>query len=269
MSLPQNVAEPRSSQGRSRRVPWKWILIAFLAIAALLGSWVTSMHLRYRREMEVIALVESHGGSVSIDYPALPEWLWYMQPDSKLPFRQGGLGPNWLREFLGADRLVRYFLVVVSVDSAKGPGLHSRSNFSGKYPGRPNAMITDIELQRIATLRNVVELSLSHALITDIGLRAHGNLRMIQSLNLSFTHITDEAIEVIAGMENLEVLNLAGTQISDDGIAKLKVSRNLQSLDVRETAITNAGLVPLLAEHPGLEIEIDNPDDDLPYKMSL
>ena len=82
--------------------------------------------------------------------------------------------------------------------------------------------ISDVGVQSLVKLENLVSLSLSYASITDKSLEYISHLKKLTSLDLSSTKINDRAISSILNMTNLKLLNLEKTDISAESIVLVK-----------------------------------------------
>lgn len=232
------------------------VLWSIVAVVAVLGAWLLSLHMSYRHQMEAIAHVERLGGSVGTRYEG-PEWIERLQPGVFL-FGPDPLGPNWLRERLPADDVVRHFLVVDAIWLDQGPGQRIASNVSGEYQEMDAIVITDDDLRMISRFGKLEQLYLRKMKIGDAGLGHLRNLTEIRTISLSFTDITDAGMETIARFEKLETLRLVGTRVTDSGLARLTGLKHLKQLDVRQTKVTEVGLEPFRAK-PDLRVVVDEP----------
>jgi hypothetical protein len=238
----------------------RWIPLSLKMFAAILaavgvvsGIWLVSLHIHYRRQMEAVAVIERIGGSVDYRYDA-PQWLNRLLPDDP-PWRMGGLGPNWIREWLPVNRLIDYSLVVEGVSMDNGPGMTVVSDLSGeRVDDAGEANPTDQDLIWIARFPKLKRLYLRDTRIGDAGLRHLQSLQEIEALYLSRTQITDESMEVVAGFEKLTHLRLYDTRLTDAGLARLRQLKHLTDLDVGETRVTEQGL-KAFRDRAGLHVQ--------------
>lgn len=93
-----------------------------------------------------------------------------------------------------------------------------------------STQVTDIGLQEIAVLKELIDLELDNTAVTDAGLEQLAKLPELQFLSLNKTAITDVGLEHLAKAPKLEHLHVSGTKVTDEGIAKLK--RALPALEV-------------------------------------
>lgn len=253
VSLPHTTL-PETTGTRPKSTA-KLVLLALLAIGAVLGSWVLSIHIRYRQQMGAIAAVERLGGSVGYRSDA-PEWVQRLQPGTR--FGLEPIGPEWLRNLLPAETIVNHLIVVDEVYLDNGPGMHVVSNLSGERQDARSPDPTDADLAQLAVFTQLEKLDLRNTKVGDAGLKHFRNLHGIKALNVGLTQVTDESMPVIAKFEKLQALGLVGTQVTDAGIARLERLKHLEELDVRCTQVTKTGLAPFLAR-PGLQAQFDDP----------
>jgi len=246
---------------RRCRIPLSLKLFAsMLAVAGAAATiWLVSLQLHYRWQMEAITVVERLGGTVRCRRHA-PDWLVQLLPDGSPPSTRG-LGPNWIRQCLPAQRLIDYTLVVEEVWLDNGPGMRVNSNLSGERNDVGTEDPTDEDLRFVARFVNLKRLYLRDTRISDAGLK---NLRPLQNLEvllLSRTQITDESMEVVAGFQKLETLRLFQTRLTDAGLAQLRQLKHLTELDVGDTQVTEEGLKPF-RNRAGFRLEYDFDDQD-------
>jgi hypothetical protein len=239
---------------------WKMAGVWLLSFLTLLGACWLPIHIRYRHQMEAVAVVERLGGSVNYHYAAR-KWLQRLQP--RVRFGIEPLDADWIREMLPAGPIVDYTLVVDYVSLDNGPGATILSNLSGEMQEMELVNPTDEDLLYVARFTGLERLYLRQTRISDAGLRHLRNLRQLRALYLSYTQITDQSADIIAGFENLESLRLVDTGVTDSGVAKLKALRHLQELDVRGTQVTEKGLKPFRGI-PGLRLLGNGADDPEP-----
>ena len=263
--MTESLAPPESAQvHRRRRFTWRLALAVSVALLAAFLAWFVSVHLEYRRQCEAIAAIERLGGDVMTRSTA-PLWLQHLQTDKQLGWRADeGLGPNWLREFLPAERILNYFEVVVQVSADNGPGIHGLSNLTGhrRYPKRIE--IADDDLAHLTAFPQLKTLWLRETGVADAGLRHLRGLKHLKELHLDFTRISDNAAETLAELEGLEILSLLGTRISDKGLARLMKLPHLKTLNVKSTQVTEQAIAPFRSR-PGLDVYWSAPGEAIWY----
>ena len=88
---------------------------------------------------------------------------------------------------------------------------------------------------------DITEVNLTSTWITDADLARLASLRDLEDLNLSYTWISDLGLEYLKPLENMTRLNLRFVEyISDGGIAHLKGWKHLRHLNIRGTQVTSA-----------------------------
>jgi hypothetical protein len=229
------------------------LLASFLA-------WFVPMHLEHRRQWEAIAVIERLGGEV-ITRSTAPLWLQHLQTDKQLGWKADeGIGPNWLREWLPARRILDYFEVVEDVSADNGPGVQGLSNLTGQQRHRLGdpIRITDDDVAYLARFPRLQTLWLRETDITDAGVRHLRGLKHLREIHLDFTRSGDEAAETLAELEQLEILSLGFTRIGDKGLARLDRLPHLKTLDVRSTQVTEQGAASF-RRPPGLQVNWSAP----------
>ena len=138
--------------------------------------------------------------------------------------------------------------------------------------------ITDLGLEQLKPLENVVDLNLYYTeYITDGGV-AHvkhwkklehlnlrgtkvtsrifehvGNLTTLKSLDVGFSRVTDDGFENLAELAQLESLGFAGNKMSGVSLPLLKLLPSLRRLDVGGLQRTDSGLWGLALSDFNLE----------------
>lgn len=82
--------------------------------------------------------------------------------------------------------------------------------------------ITDLHLQKLATLTSLTRLSLEHTEITDQGVVGLKSMTMLQHLNLNYTKVTANGLKSLGPVKELISLYLYGTDIKPEAVADLK-----------------------------------------------
>ena len=159
-----------------------WLSLATLvAIAAVLAFAVVVPMRRQRLATEDI---DSVGGTVQT--------------------RHGG--PNWLRHWLGDERM-EAFDEIYEVD------------FSKSGIGDSQWMYVSGRLQALSSLKR---LNFSGTQLTDAGLAGLNRFSHLESLALDRTSVTDVGLEHLRRLESLEELQLNGSQVTDAGLTVLE-----------------------------------------------
>jgi uncharacterized protein YjbI with pentapeptide repeats len=187
--------------------------------------------------------------------------------------RSEPVGPTWLRDRLGADRM-RLFDKVVSVDlggqstddtlrllgrmpSLKSLDVVACPHITGAGLAHLEALtnlemlllnglnVTDVDLIHLHGLVKLKKLFLTRMHLTDAGLVHLKRLKALELLDLSVTQITDSGLAELSGLTNLSWLSLTNTRVTDDGLAKLDGLTKLVTLWLDGTKVTGAGLAPL------------------------
>src|SRR5690349_8830850 len=107
----ESPASSESTQAHRRRTRFTWRLVAAVSGALLASSlaWFLPVHFEHCRQWDAIAAIERLGGDVMTRSTA-PLWLQHLQTDKQLGWRADeGIGPNWVREWLPAERILVYF----------------------------------------------------------------------------------------------------------------------------------------------------------------
>jgi hypothetical protein len=217
---------------RSRR----WMLWLLSASVLLIGTVFAVLHFRAREWMRHIAVIESHGGTVS-GYSNAPVWLQRFRSDEFVYFGDSyaeTTGPDWLRRYLPTDTLLRCFDTVDHVE------LGHRFQLGISDPS-PSASV----LRHMEAFRHLKRLDLTNMEVDDsdvAGLRGLTNLRW---LSLEGTSISDEGLKHLSKLTNLEELLLSHAEISNAGLKHLENLSELRRLDLADTNIADAGLVSI------------------------
>ncbi len=143
-------------------------------------------------------------------------------------------GPDWLRNFVGEDRM-EPFDAVTKV-------------FLGQTD------VTDADLAYICELKTIEDVGIADTRITDAGLKYLGSLPHLHSLILNETRITDDGIRQLKNLAELESLDLESTGITDNGLKELRSLKRLKWLNLANTQVTDAGVAELERERPDLGV---------------
>jgi Leucine-rich repeat (LRR) protein len=108
--------------------------------------------------------------------------------------------------------------------------------------------VTDADLAKVAPLRHLKRLDLSHTRISDGGLEHLKPLPEVVELNCYYAEsITEDGIAHLGGWKNLQHLNLRGTKVTSKVFEHLAGLTNLRSLDLGFTQIDDEGFEHLAA----------------------
>jgi len=175
---------------------------------------------------------------------------------AKVTFRH--VGPNWLRERLGDDRM-KVFDEVVEVRLVNMQGtdvtvekigvLTSLERLSTDFS--PN--ITDAGVAHLENLTRLKFLYISNPNVTDSGIAHLKGLTELRELGLANTRLSDAGLAHLVGLTKLEWLYIPQTSVTDAGLMVLKVLR-LKTLAVHRTRVTSAGVANLRRAVPGLSV---------------
>jgi Leucine-rich repeat (LRR) protein len=138
----------------------------------------------------------------------------------------------------------------------KGAGVGSETTWLGRLL-RDNSLqtvtrvqlsmrpVTDADMARLPTFRQLQELQLDGTQITDAGFVHLQGLRQLQELVLAGTQITDAALVHLQELRQLRHIDLSRTKVTDAGLVYLQQFSQLQDLGLDNTQVTDAGLVYL------------------------
>jgi len=102
--------------------------------------------------------------------------------------------------------------------------------------------VTDADMRKVAAMRDLHKLSLSHTRISDLAFESLGQLQNVTELDCSFAeYLTEDAIALIRGWKKLERLNLRGAQITSKVFDHLAQLTALRWLDLSHTRIEDEG----------------------------
>ena len=85
-----------------------------------------------------------------------------------------------------------------------------------------NLPVTDNDVKKLATFKNLTRLNVDKTAITDVGLAYLKNLKSLEQLNLYGTNITDKGLAALTKCPNLKVVYLWQTKVTSAGIEQLK-----------------------------------------------
>jgi hypothetical protein len=159
--------------------------------------------------------------------------------------------PAWLRWFVGKDDFVEVGSIQFSDPGtpsgpyAKGKALDDRvvdaltQLRSIETLWLSEMVITDQQLQRIATIARIHELYLRDTQIGDEGVKSLATVRGLKRLDLNTTLVSDAALETVGQFEQLEYLSLSSPNVKGPGVAHLARLRNLKELQFTGPNVTN------------------------------
>ena len=131
------------------------------------------------------------------------------------------------------------------------------------------AAITDVGLQTLGALPDLIALDVRECKITNAGLAHLTGLQKLKSLQLSgksgATTVDDGGMEQLAKLTQLKVLGLDYLWVSEEGLAKLQPLANLERLFLSQTLIDDAAVAqlpqfPNLKQLPSLARQSATPD---------
>jgi Leucine-rich repeat (LRR) protein len=106
--------------------------------------------------------------------------------------------------------------------------------------------IKDADLERVGEIKSLRKLNLAHTKITDVGIEHLKPLENVVEMNLYYAeYITDTALAHLRGWKKLEVLNLRGTRMTSQVFESLSQLTALRSLDIAFTEVEDDGFEQL------------------------
>lgn len=260
--MPEPVVEtPASSTDKPPRRRWRLPLVlkmfvTLLAVLAAVTGWIIW---RGYRQLAAIELIErSKYGSMTGSVKCEP------------------IGPAWLRQQLGADRMrmfdrvteVGCFLESPNSELFREIGHWSDVTQLGIFLGPTDksefkSLNTPADFRRVVSqwaeqnreaetgfkhLRRLTQLKIlgfQGPSVTDRELDSIENLPNLTHLGFEFTPITDVTARHFSTLKKLEWLRVPFTLITDDGLRPIGELSNLNFLDLTGLQITDAGLAHL------------------------
>src|SRR5258708_7041090 len=102
--------------------------------------------------------------------------------------------------------------------------------------------ITDDDLAKIATLKELRKLNLSYTKITDLGLEHLRPLQNVTYLNCYYCeYVSDGGIAFLKQWEHLEYLNVRGTEVTSRVFEHISLMKKLSTLDVGFSRVNDDG----------------------------
>lgn len=240
-----------------------WHLIVVMTICCAVLAWVVALRQRAGRQAVALHVVQMDGGTYDgqADVPAWRQWLAGGPVDQTLTVRfqrrqagevWGPFGPNgrtvklhgWSTESL--PRIGRAIQDLPGISVLDFYGTRLRDHTAKLIPsslrltnlslGETGVRSADLEV--LARLPNLRQLSLRRTSTGDDGLRYVSQLRHLEWLDLSSTDVTDAGMDQIARLTNLKILRLENTRLTDQGLAALSGLRHLEELDLGYTLVS-------------------------------
>ena len=201
--------EPGRSAGRFFKPFWLFLAAGLIVVAAGGVRFVLPV---YRQQLAVHR-IEQLGGIVLTKDRA----------------------PDWLRDWVGADRVKPLDAVVeVKLRAARA---------------------SSQDLAVLQWLPELVQLNLAETPVTDSGMVYLRGLTQLEELNLSRTKIGDGGLGHLAGMARLRTLWLDHNPIADAGLASLAGLPSLKALNLARTKVTRDGVRELKRKLRGLRVQ--------------
>ena len=98
-------------------------------------------------------------------------------------------------------------------------------------------------LERVCTLRRLVDLVMLDAGLCDDDLDGLNNLKELELLALQDNEITDRGVSKLTGLISLKVLDICNTRISNEGTREIMTNmHNLEQLELAGNQIGDVGL---------------------------
>jgi hypothetical protein len=181
-----------------------------LVFVVAVGSGFFAFKLQQaRQQRQVIAAIESLGGSVAYDFDFHP-WEYQRRPD-------------WLVNLLGVDFFHQVARVKIN-----------------------SPTFTDVDMEQLrnqlSQLPLLAQLDVSQTQITERGLRHLEELARLEYLGIGQTQVRDEGLDILRQMPKLQTLYLAGAKITDNTLQHLKAIPHLKTLALIDTQVTRAGI---------------------------
>jgi internalin A len=137
---------------------------------------------------------------------------------------------------------VTYFLVLLLQISVAGARVVKDSQGDVIELDLTSSWVTDADLAKVAQLRSLKKLDLSHTKITDAGLEHLKPLQNAVELNCHYAEsLTEDGVAHLKGWKNLEHLNLCGTKVTSRVFEHLAHLTSLRSLDLGFAQIDDEG----------------------------
>jgi hypothetical protein len=227
-----------SNGSRPRRRVLRFSLRFLFVMMTITAIYLGMLTVRARHQRAVVAMVLELGGEVR---------YLHNRPDPQRPkeinVQIPAPGPGWLRKLIGED----YFVSVVSIYLRGTKVTDEQLEMVADLPYLDNLTldetpISDQGYAHLKKLRNLKVLWLNETKIEDNGLRSLAKLTKLTDLHLRDTNITDAGLKHLSGSTNLdEWLNLRNTKVSDAGLKHLRGLKKLDELVLSGTNVTEEG----------------------------
>jgi hypothetical protein len=155
--------------------------------------------------------------------------------------------PAWLRNVVGDDCFAQVSEMSFGRETTDVDLECLRSLRDVLVLGLNGTKITDAGLDHVDGLTRLGALHLRGTKITDAGLQHLRGLQQLMTLDLGINKLTDAGLENLRGLVQLKFLMLDNTKISDIGLEHLRRLTQLQELSLSGTLITDASLEQLKA----------------------
>lgn len=220
----EQAISDRSSKKKSRRL--YRLLLCFTLLLLPLAVCLPIVT-RYQQQMTLLDRIEQAGGLVGT------------KP----------IGPEWLRDFLGEQRMRGFenvYIINVTIPQITDEWLEAIANQTElENLALRCPQLSDAGLTHLKGLNNLEKLWLKSTRISDAGLVSLTGLTSLEGLSLDNTQISDTGLMHLKGLTNLRWLSLKYTQVSDAGLVHLNELTRLKSLYLNNTQISDAGLIDL------------------------
>ncbi len=264
-----------SPKRRGLRLTVGMMMVLVLVLCLGLGQQSN----RARRQREVVAAVESHGGWVHYDYefvngtltpgrsPGAPDWLRrnlgdeYFQEIRQVSFvYDNSTGTRYdnadtrscddALALLEGQSGLKYLLMKGTQATDKGLShLRGLTGLEDLYIW-DSTLISDAGVENLRGLVNLRHLHLDKSRMTDEGFRHLARMKQMERLSLQGHAFSDRGLATVEGMTELTLLGVGGSErvaslITDDGLIVLKDLKKLRNLDLSYSRVTDRGLKQL------------------------
>ena len=208
-----------------------------VTLFALACSWFAVKLGQAKRQKYAAQAIMKLGGFVGYEYE---------MTSSGVRLRGAPPGLAWLQGILGAD----FFSAITYVNLS---GKNISTGFKGRIAVLDNSSDIDVSAGNKGQIgaHRIPEIMS----ISDIDLERLKDLEELLYLDLSGTEITDNGVKNLKRLHQLQFLGLDGTQITDVGLEHLKGLTKLEMLDIRKTKVTNGAVKDLQKALPKLKIK--------------
>jgi hypothetical protein len=227
-----------SNGSRPRRRMLRFSLRFLFVLMTIAALYLGMLTVRARHQRAVVAMVLALGGDVGYLHNR-PNSQRPKEFDSKIP----APAPTWLRNLIGQD----YFVTVVFIYLRGTEVTDEQLEMVADLPYLDNLTLDETQISdqgfvHLKKLKNLKVLWLNGTKIEDNGLRSLATLTELTDLHLRDTNITDAGLEHLSGLINLdEWLNLRDTKVSDAGLKHLRGLKKLDQLVLNGTNVTEEG----------------------------